>query len=475
MRYFIVGLTLLLPASSQAAVIISEVAWMGSSASANHEWIELYNDGGAVDVSNWTLTDGMNLNITLSGTIPAQSYAVLERSSDASAPGTAFLIYTGALVNTGATMQLKRSDGGLEDQVAGGENWQSIGGDNVTKETAQHTTSGWVTGMATPGAVNKGTSKDDTSEEEVEEEVEEQVEENENDSNETPKLKVSSGEAVRLLLPDMTLKLAVGAQKLGYVNQSIFFKVTPSGVGDTLINSLSYEWNFGDGTTAVAKEPIHSYDYPGTYVVTVYGGYKRQEQVARHEITILPVSISLTSSDSGDLQVNNDSPYEIDISGYSVNGGKKFMFPARSVLLPNQTVTLPADKIGQASKAVVRDSAGVIITSKEKSKQSDTPTVSTAPEKALSVKQSEIKAKDNKQASVWHAPLLPLESSDTLKDVLKKYLIPPDAVASEESFGTSTDKSKTVPQDAWPYLGLIGLIILGLFGTARKLTGNQTN
>jgi PKD domain/Lamin Tail Domain len=469
MRYLVVGLALFLPAFTQAAVIISEVAWMGSSASANHEWIELYNNGSAVDVSGWTFTDGMNLNIPLAGTIPAQSYAVLERTSDDSAQGTAFLIYTGALVNTGATLQLKRSDGGLEDQVAGGENWQSIGGDNLTKETAQYTTSGWVTGVATPGAANSGTPKDDTDDEEETEE-----DDSDNDSETPPKLKVSSGEAVQLLLPDMTLKLVVGAQKLGYVNQSIQFKVTPSGVGDTFIDSLSYEWNFGDGTTAVAKEPTHSYRYPGTYVVTVYGGYKRQEQVARHEITVLPVSISLTSSVRGDLQINNDSPYEIDISGYRINGGKEFVFPPRSVLLPKQTITLPADEIGQASRAVLHDSTGARVISKEKPKQADTPTVPTALEKVLPVQRLEVAKKESEKGSAWHTPLLPPESQGTLGEILKNYLSPANAVASEEFLGTSTEKSKTVPQNAWPYLGLIGVIILGLFGTARKLTSNQT-
>ncbi len=464
MRYFVVGLALLLPTFSEAAVVVSEVAWMGSAASANHEWVELYNDGGAVDVSGWTLTDGMNLNITLAGTISAQSYVVLERTSEESAAGSAFLIYTGAMVNTGATLQLKRSDGGLEDQIAGGENWQNIGGDNLTKETAQYTSSGWVTGTATPGAQNNGTPKDD---EEEEEDNEDNVEEN---SPKPPVLKVGSGEAVKLVLPGMTLKLAVVAQKLGYINQPIDFAVTPSGVGDTLIDSLSYEWNFGDGTTAVAKEPIHSYQFPGTYVVTVYGGYKRQEQVARHEITILPVAISLTTSSRADLQVNNESPYEIDISGYSVDGGKQFIFPDRSVMLPNQTITLEANKIGVASKAVVRDAAGAVVTSKEKPIKKDTPTVPTEPEKQTVVKTV---TKTKKEALGWYAPLLP-PTSDSLSDVIKAYLIPNTAEASLDLLSTTSKRKTIVPKNAWPYLGLIGVIILGLFGTARKVLGNQT-
>ncbi len=460
MRLYIFGLALLVPSFTEAAVLLTEVAWMGSATSANHEWVELYNDVSSVDVSGWILTDGMNLNISLSGIIPAQSYAVLERTSEESAKGNAFLIYTGSLVNTGATLKLTRSDGGIEDQVAGGENWGSIGGDNLTKETAQYTTSGWVTRAATPGAANSSAAQDSEDEQEEEEET---------DSEKPTVIKTSDGEAVQMVLPGMTLKLSVLAQKLGYVHQPIDFMVTPSGVGKTFIDSLSYEWNFGDGTTALAKEPIHSYQFPGTYVVTVYGGYKRQEQVARHEITILPVTMSLTTSSAGDLQLHNESPYEIDISNYTVDGGKKFTFPARSVLLPNQTITLASEKIGTAHKAVIKDTAGAVVLQKEKPKV-DTPTTVTTPEKQQTIKKI---AEEQKSIPPWHTPLLP-PSLDTLKDALKTYLTPSTVEAAPPQTGSSSSFKTAIPENAWPYLGLIGVIILGLFGTAKKILHNQT-
>ena len=264
---------------------------MGSGESANHEWIELHNDGEATDVTGWKLSDGMNLNIELSGTIPASNHVVLERTSDASAPGTAFLIYTGALVNTGATLSLKRGDDSLVDQVAGGENWINIGGDNTTKETAQYTTSGWKTAPATPGSglVWSVELEAESTETTVATKTSTQKTTTSNSSS-------KSSETVRLTLPDVTLSLAIEAQSVGYVNQPISLNVEPSGIGDSLIDSLVYSWNFGDGFTSEQKDTQHSFQYPGTYVVTVHGGFKRQEQVARHEITILPVMTSLTTN-----------------------------------------------------------------------------------------------------------------------------------------------------------------------------------
>lgn len=305
---------------------------MGSSESANHEWIELTNDGPAQNVDGWMLQDTQNLSIELQGTVPANTTVVLERTSDVSAPGTAFFIYTGALVNTGTTLQLTDSNNNLVDVVSGGENWQSIGGDNTTKETAQYTTRGWVTAKATPGVYAST----------IVPEQEEKVEENAPDTKVPTKTvsKTKPSETVRLELPDVTLRLAIKSQTKGYVNQLLTFSVEPSGIGDSLLDSLQYQWNFGDGFTSMQKEPTHVFAFPGTYIVTVMGEYKRQKQVARHEITILPIQISLTKNVTGDVQVNNDSPYEIDISNYIVRGAKDFVFPAYTILLPNQTITL---------------------------------------------------------------------------------------------------------------------------------------
>lgn len=353
----ILFLFLLLPLSSRAAVTFSEVAWMGTTVSANHEWLELHNDGSAVDVTGWVITDGMNLQIELTGVIPANSYTVLERTSDDTITGTAFLIYTGALVNTGATLSLKRTDGSVEDQVSGGEGWQNIGGDNVSKETAQYTTGGWATAAATPGRavvaneVTVAAANQPTTTHAVE-------------SGGTHK-KANASAPIVLTLPDVTLQLEVKAQLIGYVHQLIKMDVQPSGIGDTLIDSLQYEWNFGDGATSSEKEPAHLYDYPGTYVITVYGGFKRQEQVARHEITILPVTVSLTTNGQGDVQVNNDSPYELDISGYSLVGDHRFVFSPRTIILPNQTITIPKRKLGKTVEQVtiLYDTKGTAITS----------------------------------------------------------------------------------------------------------------
>lgn len=62
-------------------IMINEVAWGGTSANDNHEWIELYNPGlGDKDLDGWKITSpDPFMEISLSGSIPAGGYFLLER------------------------------------------------------------------------------------------------------------------------------------------------------------------------------------------------------------------------------------------------------------------------------------------------------------------------------------------------------------------------------------------------------------
>jgi len=161
------------PQHSHAAttndVVVSEIAWMGTTSSYNDEWIELYNNtGSTISLDGWTLnaTDG-SPDIQLSGTIPAGGYYLLERTDDTTVSEvTANLIYTGSLSNSGETIELRDDSQNLIDSV---DAWYA--GDNDTKATMarQDTTasgtnsSNWFTstatyaeGYGTPNAAEKG-------------------------------------------------------------------------------------------------------------------------------------------------------------------------------------------------------------------------------------------------------------------------------------------------------------------------------
>lgn len=103
-------------------VVISEVAWMGTEADANDEWIELYNNTDhAISLVWWRLeaADGIP-SIVLSGTIPARGFFLLERTDDNTVSDIpADQIYTGALSNSGEALFLKDPSGNIIDTANG--------------------------------------------------------------------------------------------------------------------------------------------------------------------------------------------------------------------------------------------------------------------------------------------------------------------------------------------------------------------
>ena len=345
---------LVTPARVTATVLINEIAWMGTTESHLCNWIEFYNTGdSSVDLEDWTLlindtarpfADGEGGTGTI---IPAAGYFVLERVTN-TCPNPVpesnnWYLAFGNLPNSGATLTLLRPNGSVSDEVVGGTDWQNVGGNNDTKQTAQRTPDGWITADPTPGKANA-------------EKAEEQL-----DGDETPKTTtqtVRSGSSPSrfvsaralaprpLTLPDTGLALSIVGPEYGYVNQPITLTASSSGVGETIEASLRYQWNWGDMHNSDAgSTATHTYAHPGSYVVTLYASYARQEQVARHSILILPTPLAIEQV--GDLvHIHNTAPYEIDVSGVTLSGVTKRVFPERSFIPADATITIPASSLG---------------------------------------------------------------------------------------------------------------------------------
>ncbi len=103
------------------AIVINEVAWSGTGASTSDEWIELYNTtNSSIELTNWTLGDGGDVNIPLSGTIPAHGYYLLERTDDNTVSDIAAdKIYTGGLSNSGEILTLRDNASNVIDTANG--------------------------------------------------------------------------------------------------------------------------------------------------------------------------------------------------------------------------------------------------------------------------------------------------------------------------------------------------------------------
>ncbi|MFH1401662.1 MAG: hypothetical protein ABIG40_01735, partial [Parcubacteria group bacterium] len=121
-------------------VMINELAWMGSMASADNEWLEIKNVFGAeISLSGWQIISGdgkIKIFFSKEDFLPAFAFYLLERTDDETLPGlVADKIYTGALKNDGGSLYLFNENCQLQDEVLAVSDWPF--GDNNSKRTME--------------------------------------------------------------------------------------------------------------------------------------------------------------------------------------------------------------------------------------------------------------------------------------------------------------------------------------------------
>jgi uncharacterized repeat protein (TIGR01451 family) len=151
---------------SFSSIIINEIAWAGTAASPDDEWIELYNPSNAsINITGWTLKSASQLpsalNITLSGTISSGGYFLLEREDNFTVSDvTADQIYPGLLLNilsdSGEKLTLRDGSLNIVDTANGnGGPWPQGGlspnyGSMERKGTSVESDNTWVTNRGNP-------------------------------------------------------------------------------------------------------------------------------------------------------------------------------------------------------------------------------------------------------------------------------------------------------------------------------------
>lgn len=315
-------------------VVINEIAWMGTTISANDEWIELYNNGAeAIDLTNWTLKAIDDTpNIVLVGTIPADGYFLLERTDDTTVPSVvADKIYTGALVDGGETLELKNADGTVIDQINCSMGWTK--GNLNTKQTMEKATTGWQT-SANAGGTPKGTNSEGATEDILPTPTPETTPE----TTETPEIPATTTN-------DNPPIADAGDNIIGFVDQEILFDGSLSSDADG--NELSYSWNTGDGNSLDKISLVHKYPYPGIYLATLTvfdGKYYSSDtitiKIQQAQITINEFMANPSGTDEEEewIEIYNGADSISDISGWQlddiVSGSKAFVFPQNTLIAP---------------------------------------------------------------------------------------------------------------------------------------------
>lgn len=319
------------------SVLINEVAWMGSAANSADEWVELYNSSSsAVDLAGWGLYEagGGTLIINLSGSLAAGGYYLIERTDDNSVSDVAadvFGPFAGSgLNNSGEYLALKDSTGAAVDSVDGSAGWPA--GDNAAKASMERKSDGgWqtnsgatVNGKDAQGGAIIGTPKSANSSAAGSGEA----------SAPTPAPVSGGGGSNPVpLLP--VLKAEAGSDVVMEVGQPVAFS------GLTSQGAAAYKWYLGDGAVKDGAEITHTYQFPGTYLVTLEVSNSTDTNVDQARVFVFggrvlinEFFIGTSSSTGGWIEIYNPHSVSADISGWILESGdKKFVVP-NFVLIP---------------------------------------------------------------------------------------------------------------------------------------------
>lgn len=373
----IVVILILMPLTASAQVIINEIAWMGTSASSNAEWIELYNiSNDSIVLDGWVIHayDG-SPKINLVGSIGAHEYYLLERTSDETLPNIlADSIYSGSLGNTGERLQLINKTGEvIEDLDFTMTGWP--GGDNVTKFTMQRVgdsgLDSWITGVPTPGALNatpdemtennSGASGSNSST-------------NASQSSSSTQVVKTEKEEIIAVVPDPKYTAKLDIPDYGVVGAPIPIKSIVKQDNKRDMVTGRFDWYLGDGAAhRYFKNTLleHQYMYPGEYFIVLeyYSNSMKEEidTIHRKKVTIVPDALIIDAVDTvGGVVIKNKSTRDIDLDKWTLETSTgSFTIPKHTIVRKGQTLTISQKvhklNIGGDSQLELKNPIGTVV------------------------------------------------------------------------------------------------------------------
>jgi len=205
-------------------------------------------------------------------------------------------------------------------------------GANGDGKSLQFVNGEWVVAAPTPGMENatEGTVAEDDTEEEI--------------PPSTPLASVSSPPPPASSL--FTARIAT-KEKFAVVGAPANFSAALLGVKEGLSGKTRFVWSLGDGARKEGQNILHTYKYPGDYVVVldaVAGEYAASDRVA---VKAVPAELSVSSvGAAGDfyIELENKSAYEINLSGWLLKSGAQyFVIPENTFILSKKKLIFPQE------------------------------------------------------------------------------------------------------------------------------------
>jgi len=331
---FLFFMLLFLPLSVGAQIIITEIMYDLDGTDSKREWVEIYNTGSEdINIANWWFYNGgnhgfQNENAVLVG----DAYAIIvddPTKFSIDNPEVSVLILdssTFSLKNTGEYIAIRN-----EDKIdVDGLTYVPIESANGKGDSLQKINGAWVAGTPTPGSANVSQSNGG------------------GDNGDTENVANIRTPDVQKIEPIKSIKAFIKERKVyAVVGATTRFEGYALGLEDKPLKDARFMWNFGDGSTKEGVNVLHTFAYPGTYVVVLNissGKYSASERI---QINTIPIDVTITEIGpvlDFYITLKNPSSYELDLSGWLLKSGARyFTIPPNTFLVPRTQLTFSPD------------------------------------------------------------------------------------------------------------------------------------
>jgi hypothetical protein len=435
---------------------ITEFMYDLDGTDTDREWVEVRNTGSeAEDLSAWFLFAGNAKHVLVpedSSHVDPGGYAIIAQNIHGfktdwpSFNGLLFDSSWTGLNNEQGNVALKDPDLNILSSV----NYTKDLGGSGDGNSLQKSNSLFLAAIPTPGKENN-TSSEAENKSSPNSSLDDQTE-NQNSSHTNTPAVVSKKE---IQTPKTTVTIT--AKKTAVAGIPFALEAIVSGYNKEYSSYGKFVWNFGDGMTKEEKglqKLSHVYQYPGEYVLDLsyYENYYADSLTSEDQVTLIVIPSDVSISSVGDItdpfvEVQNNSSYEIPLSGWIIKGMVHFF------VLPQNTILLSKKKLKISSRLTLFDSNDLrsVILKNQNGEAISTYTPSSVIKTTMSSSPKGIV----KSVSV-----------SSKQKVSSKEAIKSD---SKEPIDLTKDTSRAQEQvknefSFMPWVGLGGIIILGVSG-----------
>jgi len=327
-----------------ADVVINEIMYNLPGTDSKHEWIEILNISDTeINLTGWKFNDGSNHILNeppMNGgqglfRISIGEYIIL--TGDAITFLTDHPGFSGTVIdtvmslnNTSATLKILDSESNEIDSITYENTWGADGnGKTLEKINPQgtNTQNNWQESESDGGTLGILNSNGQ-----------------EIPPGETPP-------PTKPITTDWTPPTVVnnpptakaGTDITALVNQEISFDGSQSSDSDN--DTLTYFWNFGDGATDTNKECLHTYLYPGQYIVSLLVNDGELSNLDVITVNVYAESIIVSEFNNEWIELYNQSNQVANLTDWQLDGQEQgsstpFIFPPNSLIAPNQFLVL---------------------------------------------------------------------------------------------------------------------------------------